>query len=193
MTVRLGDDFGRVLAAARAGEEWAVASLFHAIQPGLLRYLRARDPREADDIAAQVWLEVARALPRFSGAEHELRALVFTIGRRRASNARRSRARRAEPVNDERLRALAAADDPAAAAVANAGSREAIALVVRLLRPDQADVVLLRVVADLSVAEVAAILGKSTATVRVIQHRALRRLADRLRQNDVTPARDAGM
>ena len=193
MSLRLGDDFARVLAAGRAGQEWAVTSIYRAIQPGLLRYLRAREPREAEDIASQVWLEVARLLPGFSGEEDELRALVFTIGRRRLANVRRGRTRRPETVDHERLDVVAAPDDPAATVEARAASRDAIAQVVRLLRPDQADVVLLRIVADLSVEEVAVIVGKSAAAVRVTQHRALRRLAEQLRRSAVTPAPDAGM
>ena len=193
MSLRLGDDFARVLAAGRAGQEWAVTSIYRAIQPGLLRYLRAREPHEAEDIASQVWLEVARLLPGFSGEEDELRALVFTIGRRRLANVRRGRTRRPETVDHERLDVVAAPDDPAATVEARAASRDAIAQVVRLLRPDQADVVLLRIVADLSVEEVAVIVGKSAAAVRVTQHRALRRLAEQLRRSAVTPAPDAGM
>jgi RNA polymerase sigma-70 factor (ECF subfamily) len=193
MSVRLGDDFGRVLAAARAGEEWAVTSIFRAIQPGLLRYLGAREPGEAEDIAAQVWLEVARSLPAFTGCEDELRALVFTIGRRRLSNVRRGRTRRPDPVDREMLEVIAAVDDPAEAVAARVASADAIARVIRMLRPEQADVVLLRVVADLSVEEVAAIVGKSPSAVRVIQHRALRRLAGQLRGKGVTPPPNSGM
>jgi RNA polymerase sigma-70 factor (ECF subfamily) len=193
MSVRLGDDFGRVLAAARAGEEWAVTSIFRAIQPGLLRYLSAREPGEAEDIAAQVWLEVARSLPGFTGGEDELRALVFTIGRRRLSNVRRGRTRRPDPVDREMLEVIAGVDDPAEAVAARVASADAIARVIRMLRPEQADVVLLRVVADLSVEEVAAIVGKSPSAVRVIQHRALRRLAGQLRGTGVTPPPDSGM
>ena len=179
MSLRLADDFARVLAAGRAGQEWAVTSIYRAIQPGLLRYLRAREPREAEDIASQVWLEVARLLPGFSGEEDELRALVFTIGRRRLANVRRGRTRRPQTVDHERLDGVAALDDPAATVEA-APLHDAIAQVVRLLRPDQAHVVLLRIVADLSVEEVAVIVGKSAAAVRVTQHRALRRLAEQL-------------
>ena len=57
---------------------------------------------------------------------------------------------------------------------------EAVRRIVALLPPDQADIVLLRVVAGLPVEEVAAITGRQPGTVRVLQHRALRRLADRL-------------
>ena len=42
-----------------------------------------------------------------------------------------------------------------------------------VLSPDQRDVVLLRIVADLSVEEVARLLGKREGAVKALQHRAL--------------------
>jgi RNA polymerase sigma-70 factor (ECF subfamily) len=45
------------------------------------------------------------------------------------------------------------------------------------LTPDQAEAVLLRVVGGLSVAETGRIMQRSPGTVRVLCHRALRRLA----------------
>jgi RNA polymerase sigma-70 factor (ECF subfamily) len=51
------------------------------------------------------------------------------------------------------------------------------------LPPDQAEVVLLRVVAGLSVEAVAAVTGKRTGTVRVTAHRGLRKLAVALAEN----------
>ena len=50
---------------------------------------------------------------------------------------------------------------------------------VRSLPPDQAEAVLLRIVADLSVTEVAVIMGRREGTVRVLVHRGLKRLAER--------------
>ena len=94
MSVLLGDEFARVMSAAQAGEEWAVARLYRSLQPALLRYLNGREPQDAEDIAAQVWLEVARALTKFEGGEDGFRAYVFTIARRRMLNAKRGRARR---------------------------------------------------------------------------------------------------
>jgi RNA polymerase sigma-70 factor (ECF subfamily) len=76
-------------------------------------------------------------------------------------------------------RDLPAPDDPASAALEAISSRAAVALIATL-PPDQAEVVLLRVVAGLEVAEVAAITGKRPGHVRVLAHRALRRLAARL-------------
>ncbi|MGH9055101.1 MAG: RNA polymerase sigma factor [Acidimicrobiales bacterium] len=45
------------------------------------------------------------------------------------------------------------------------------------LTPAQAEVVLLRVLADLDVGQVAAIVGRRPGAVRVLQHKALQRLA----------------
>jgi RNA polymerase sigma-70 factor (ECF subfamily) len=69
---------------------------------------------------------------------------------------------------------------PEATVLERAGGLEAVRRIRALLPPDQAEVVLLRVVAGLSVGEVAAVLGRKPAAVSVLQHRALRRLADRL-------------
>jgi RNA polymerase sigma-70 factor, ECF subfamily len=52
--------------------------------------------------------------------------------------------------------------------------------VVRTLPPDQAEVILLRVVAGLDLDEVAGVVRKRPGNVRVLQHRGLRRLAQRL-------------
>ena len=72
-----------------------------------------------------------------------------------------------------------AADDPAAAALESLATERALALIAQL-PPDQAEVVMLRVVAGLDVARVATIVGKRPGTVRVLGHRGLRRLAELL-------------
>ena len=65
-------------------------------------------------------------------------------------------------------------------AIEHLSGAEAATWIRRLLPPDQAEVVLLRVVADLDAAAVGVVMGRSESWVRVTQHRALRRLADRL-------------
>src|SRR3712207_7815589 len=48
----------------------------------LLRYLRAQIGQEAEDVASDTWLDVARGLTRFEGDETGFRRWVFTIARR---------------------------------------------------------------------------------------------------------------
>src|SRR3954447_22348320 len=114
----IGPTFDDVLAAARTGADWAIAILYRALTPPLLRYLHAQHPDAAEDIASEVWLAAATNLASFSGDEARLRSRVFTIARRRAIDHGRKRARRRTDVVinatfDER----AAGDDTAAAAI----------------------------------------------------------------------------
>lgn len=181
------DDGSRArLKAARAGAGWALAELYHELHPRVLRYLRAMEPSEHEDLAADVWLETSHALQRFEGDEAGLRALAFTIARRRVLDLRRRRARRAtSPVPQEQL-VSTEAGDAEEDAMASLSTDEALRQILRL-PPDQAQVILLRVIADLPVAEVASILEKTPGAVRALQHRAVRRLARQTSREAVTP------
>ena len=174
----LGAAFEEVLAAARDGAEWAVAAIYRDLHPALLAYLRAVEPDEADDLASEVWLGVGRGLDRFEGDEGAFRGWAFTIARRRVVDLRRRRSRRqTEPAATEELATIAGREDPEAAALDAVSADEVRRRLVELLPPDQADVVLLGVVGGLDTRRIADVLGKRPGTVRVLQHRALRRLA----------------
>jgi RNA polymerase sigma-70 factor (ECF subfamily) len=184
----LGDQFQGILTAAQDGGEWAVAVLYRWLHPAVDGYLRGRAGDDAEDLASETWLAVARALPTFSGDETAFRSWVFTIAHRRLvdhhrASARRPRTRSLTPPEGDGYDGsveLVGPDDPAAEVTAALAGHEAVRRIVALLPPDQAEIVLLRVVAGLPVDEVAAATGRRPGTVRVLQHRALRRLADRL-------------
>jgi RNA polymerase sigma-70 factor (ECF subfamily) len=133
-----------------------------------------------DDLAAETWLAAARNLGSFRGDEAAFRGWLFTIARRRlVQHWRDSARRRATPSAPESLAERRAADDPETEGLAAVSAREAARTIAAALPPDQADVVLLRMLAGLDVDQVAEILGKRPGTVRVLQHKALRRLAER--------------
>jgi RNA polymerase sigma-70 factor (ECF subfamily) len=182
--------FEAVLREARAGSAAALGALYRRLYPPVLAYLRARDPAEAEDLASEVFLDVAEGLHRFSGDESGFRGWVFTIARRRSIDAVRRRARRAtDPVPAETLTTIPDAADTAAEGIAGLETDAALELVRRL--PDkQAEVIMLRVVAGLSVAETATALRTRAGTVRVLQHRALRKLAELLDEGAVGPPGD---
>jgi len=79
---------------AASGDEAAFARLWRDNQPPLLRYLRVVAGDNPDDVASEVWLEVARGLERFRGGEGEFRAWLFTLARRRVIDMVRYHARR---------------------------------------------------------------------------------------------------
>lgn len=149
--------------------------LWRALNPPLLRYLTVRGNHSPEDIAAETWLQVIRDLTSFCGDSADFRAWLFTVGRNRAID--QGRARRARPsvpvpeVEDGRTA-------PSAEWVALERDSTASALrLVATLPPDQAEMVMLRVVVGLDVAVVAEIVGKVPGTVRVAVHRALRTLS----------------
>jgi RNA polymerase sigma-70 factor, ECF subfamily len=171
-----GEAFQSTLAAAQAGGEWAVASLYRSVNPSLLRYLKARIANDAEDVAADTWLDVARSLATFEGGENDFTAWVFTIARRRVVDHRRREGRRRESA-DEALADVAAPGDAESAALEGRLGDEAARRMVACLPDEQADIVLLRVVGGFSVEEVSRLTGRRPGTVRVLQHRALKRLA----------------
>lgn len=170
-----------VLAAARVGAEWALAVLYRDLHPGLVRYLRAHVPGEEEDLASQVWIDVARGLPGFEGDADGFRRLVFTMARRRVVDHGRKRTRRrTDPTDMATLAGMGGRDSPEDTTLERMAGNDAVDRIRALLPAEQAEVVLLRVVAGLSVGEVARIIGRRPAAVSVLQHRALKRLAREL-------------
>lgn len=174
-------EFAAVLSAAQEGAPWAIAILWRDLHPRLLRFLRGLDHVIAEDVEGETWLVAARDLAMFQGDERQFRAWMFTIARNRLIDSRRREARRPSVATPpEALYERQADDDPAVTALDVLGAEAAVALVRECLPPHQAEVILLRVLGGLDVDEVAAILGKRPGNVRVLQHRGLRRLAQRL-------------
>ncbi len=171
--------------AAAKGDRDAVAVLYRRWQPRLRAYFASVNRSEADDLAAEVWVDVARGIDRFSGGEGDFGGWLFTIARRRLVDARRRAATRprTEPLDHVQLAAAAGTASQTDARLAHQAALD----LVSQLPQEHAEVLLLRVVADLDADVVARIIGKTPGAVRVIQHRALRRLAEVYQQAGVTP------
>ena len=192
--VASGEAFESVLVAAQAGAEWAFAALYDDFNPRLLRYFVARAPRVADDLAAETWLGVAGGLRTFAGDEPSFRSWLFTIAHRRLVDHWRDQAADAGGATSGTYGMAAHAPTPGAdlsqgpeEIVVGADSAQAAARkIASLLSPDQAEVILLRVVGGLDLEQVAEVLGKRPGTIRVLQHRALKKLAREISLEDVT-------
>lgn len=182
----VGDDFALVLAEAQGGSEDQFAVLWRDANPALLRYLRVLAPENAEDIAAETWVNVVRGLPRFVGDEAAWRAWLFTTARRRLIDQVRLRKRHpAEPLEEISPAEMPSTPDTAQIALDNLATEDALALLSHLPRL-QADVIMLRVVAGLDTDAVATILGKSPGNIRVMAHRGLRKLESLLSAAGVT-------
>ena len=176
----IGRSFPGVLEGAAGGDEDAFGKLWRDLQPPLLRYLTVVAPGAAEDLAFKTWSAVVGGIGRFRGDEPMFRAWVFTIAHHETQEWRRRAAHaptQIVPLPD--IVDLAATDDPAAAVLECVSTRVALSLIATL-PPDQAEAIALRVVTGLDMARVATIMGKRTGTVRVLAHRGLRGLAERL-------------
>jgi RNA polymerase sigma-70 factor (ECF subfamily) len=169
------DDLFRALQAAQDGDEQGFATLWRALQPAVLRYLRVVVGDAAEDVASETWLQAARDLHRFSGDVPAFRGWLFRIARHRGIDERRRAGRRAEDAAAS-ADAGTSARDAAAEVLEGTDTRWALGL-IGTLPIDQAEAVLLRVVAGLDVALTAKVLGKRSGAVRVATMRGLRRLA----------------
>ncbi len=146
--------------------------IYRDLAPAVLGYLRAQRAPDPEDVLGEVFLQVARDLGHFSGDDAALRRWVFAIAHNRLLDARRRLARRPaladRPVPEQPAPAMDDGIDPD------------LVEALSELTPDQREVVVLRFVADLSLADVAHLTRRRVGAVKALQHRALETLAGRL-------------
>jgi RNA polymerase sigma-70 factor, ECF subfamily len=180
-----------LLDAARRGDRDALAELWRTHQAPLLRYLRTRRVVAPDDVASEVWVDVARSIARFEGDGDEFRRWLFTIAHRRSVDEVRRAVRRRdmEPRGADSVAVAAGAD-------VEHDRQHALDRAIELVSslPDaMAEAVMLRVVNELSAADVAAVMGITEGNVRVLVHRGLGRLRRRLSVTNDDPETMGGV
>jgi RNA polymerase sigma-70 factor (ECF subfamily) len=175
-------DFPLLLRRAQRGDDAAFSELFRDTQPLVLRYLAAfAAPSMIEDIASDAWVSVIQGLSGFTDDDVDgFHAWVMTMARRRWIDEVRRRNRRPEVPTSLEGVADAATHNSVEDEVDQILGADAAIKLLGLLPPDQAEVVALRAVVGLDVERVAQIVGKTPGSVRVLSHRGLRRLAERL-------------
>ena len=169
--------FDSVLFAARAGAEWAWARIYADLAPPVAGYLRAHGAADPEDLLGEVFLQVVRGLDRFSGSEPAFRAWVFTIAHRRLVDDLRRRARRpAVPVEPATLSDAAGPGGDVVEEAFAGLDAEQVRAAIDELPPDQRAVLLLRILGDLTIEQIAEAVGKRPGAVKALQRRALKRL-----------------
>ena len=172
-------DFRDTVQSAQDGNEEAFARLWREYQPGLLRYLRIKASPVAEDLAADIWLRVLKALPSFEGDEQGFRGWLYTTARNRLTDWYRTGERRPDLIEYSSLVILPAVNNVEDEVAERSATERAVALIAEL-PPDQAEAVMLRIVVGLDVARVADLMERSPGSIRVLCHRGLRRLEQRL-------------
>lgn len=170
-------DLGVAVERAQSGDEEAFTRVYRLVQPRLLGYVRGLVGDDAEDVAAEAWLEIARDLGRFRGDGDGFRGWTATIARHRAlDHLRRQRSRPRAALLEQDVLELPGRQDTEREALETLSTEEALAMVAGLPR-DQAEAVLLRVVVGLDGPATARVLGKRAGAVRTSSYRGLKRLA----------------
>jgi RNA polymerase sigma factor (sigma-70 family) len=174
-----------VLAAARSNAPWAFERLYREFAPRVAGYLRMLGADEPEDLTNETLLGVFKGLPTFNGDVDDLRSWVFTIAHRRLIDAHRRRSARPATTPLRPATHDAPAGDVETEAMRAIGSADVLRL-LGCLTDAQREVILLRVVADLSVEQVAEISGKRPGAVKMLQRRGLATLRRVIAQEGVT-------
>jgi RNA polymerase sigma-70 factor (ECF subfamily) len=172
--LRWGDQFQGLLEAAKAGSDWAWADIYDGLAPTVLGYLRGRGAFDPDDLLGETFLHAVRNVERFEGDESGFKGWLLAIARHRLIDDFRYNSRRPSlPVTDDELVEMAGVVRDAADVAIESVEVQGVLKAIRRLSPDQQDVLLLRLVAGLSLDEVAQIVGKRLPAVKALQRRGI--------------------
>ena len=180
--------FADLLARAQRGEGSAWEQIYRWLAPTVAGYLRVQGADDVEDLTSESFLALVRAIPTFRGDATQFRSFVFVIAHRRLQDERRRESRRplrdiggavdidtytrpGDNVHEETLGRLAG---------------ERVLALCAPLPHDQRDVVLLRIVADLSLEQVASVVGKTTGAVKALQRRAFENIRREISQEAVS-------
>jgi RNA polymerase sigma-70 factor (ECF subfamily) len=156
----------------------SLEDLYRELAPAVLGYLRGSGAAEPEDLLGDVFVAVIRGLPNCGDDPAAIRRWVFTVAHHRLVDERRRRVTRARDVALD-LTHEPTTDDCYDELLSRISASPAVRA-LETLTADQRAVVLLRDVADLSVADTAAVLGKKPGAVKSTHRRALAALASRV-------------
>lgn len=178
---RRDPDESDLVQSFRRGESWAFTEVWHRYSSPVMAYLRGRGVRDAEDLTSEVFLQIFKSAPKFQGDDQAIRTFVFSVAHARYVDAVRRTVRRGTELefNAEDHAGVAASAEVHAIQQLNT---QRVQQLLETLSADQRDVILLRIVADLSLEQTAEALGKSIGAIKALQHRALAALRPHFEQ-----------
>ena len=180
--------FADLLARARCGEGGAWEKLYRWLAPTVAGYLRVQGAQAPADLTSEVFLALVAKVNTFVGGPAQFRAFVFVLAHRRLQDERRREGRRSRAVLDGAFDAEqhGGSTGDVADHVLDRLAGERVLALCAPLSPDQRDVVMLRIVADLSLEQVAGVVGKTTGAVKALQKRAFDQIRRTISQEAVS-------
>ncbi len=170
---------------ARGGDSEAFGQLFDHYHTSVYRfvYYRVGSTSLAEDLTSETFIKALRAMGTFRWQGKDFGAWLMTIARNLTMDHFKSGRTRLELVTEDMSAHDAAVDGPESAVLESLTNEELLGALARL--PDeQRECLVMRFLQGWSIAETAAVLGRSDGAVKQLQLRAVRALAKLLPEGE---------
>jgi RNA polymerase sigma-70 factor (ECF subfamily) len=165
----------RLVEAACRGEQSAIEALYRTHFDTIYRYvfLRLGSPSAAEDVTSQVFLGMIRGLGRYRDEGKPFVAWLYGMARKQIAFFQRGQSRAPSPVDLDAAEELVAQSAGPHATAEERELRVAVAHAISKVPEGQREVIMLRYILSMSVAETAAIVGRTEGAVKQLQLRGL--------------------
>ena len=175
----------QLIVRAQQGDTQAIGELYECYRVNIFRYLyyRTSDTQTADDLTSEVFLRMIRALNSYRQQEVAFLAWLFQIARNLLTDHYRKMSYRSHlQLEEQEMVQQEPNSHPHSEARLNS---LAIRQALERLNDEQRDVIVMRFVTGMPIAEVAQALNKSEDAVKGLQRRGLAALRDVLSDEEV--------
>lgn len=165
----------QLLERAREDDAQALANIYDAYAESIYRYLYRflGDAAQAEDLTSEVFIKLLQVINTRRAPRDRLQGWLYRVAHNMAVDWYRKQARLVHTPLREDL--ISSGPSPAALVEANLNLQE-LRSAIGQLTPDQQQVILLRFGEGYKIAKVANLMDKSEGAVKVLQHRAVKRL-----------------
>jgi len=177
----------RLVEAACRGEESAIEALYRTHFDTIYRYviLRLGSPTAAEDVTSQVFLGMIRGLGRYRDQGKPFVAWLYGIAQKQIAFFLRGQSRKPDPVDLDGAAELATDTAGPDATAEQRELRASIAQALSKVPEGQREVLMLRYILSLSIAETAEVVGRTEGAVKQLQLRGLATLKGIIGKEDI--------
>jgi RNA polymerase sigma-70 factor (ECF subfamily) len=180
-------DDADLIKQAKSGSTRAFGILYERYALSIYRFLRVQlqETLAAEDLTSEVFLKAWDALPRYRERGYPFSAFLFRIARNAVIDYQRKRIK--EISESQRLIDFLPNGSPAVSdQMVRDQTHEGLWKLLDEIGDGYRSVLVLRFINGLSIAEIAKILKRSQGAVRVLQHRGLKALREKIEQSGDT-------
>jgi RNA polymerase sigma-70 factor (ECF subfamily) len=182
-TTRSGPEDAELIARTRAGEVEAFGSLYERYARRIFLYLRSRvgDQADAEDLTEQVFVRSFQSLGEYKHRGHPFSSFLYRVAHNLLiDHRRRTAATQVIPLEED---IPSASGTPEEQAHQNS-ERDRLASAMRQLPEDYQEIIRLRIILELPTEMAASWMDRSQGATRVLLHRALKTLKERLESSN---------